>query len=468
MKAMRLAAVLMALLFLAVVGCKKEEAAKEPAKQEAKKAEPARAPEVKKEEPKAEEPKKEEVKKEEPKAEEPPKEEAKKEEPPKEEPKKEEPPAVNPVDALLDKAIAASGGLEQIRSKLAAYSYKSEGTYFGRPYKMNGYWKAPDQLVMEMDDGAMVMGYVGRECWSKMGDVVVDCMKDEATGAQQMLQLMQWCLLFPLKQEGTKLEALPDDKLGEQAVAALKATTADGSFSAVLFFDRETGLLAGTRYEGFFGPGKGLIETTLADYKDLDGLKVAMKSTMTFNGRPTISETVLEEQFGTVDETKLKRPEMAVGQPKVRALPERTVVFGLHKGPYTAIGMAVGGLFGYIGKNQLAVMGAPAMIYLKDPKTEKDPANYETEVQIEVIAAEPPPAAEGPFAVKKLPAGDIVAMVAVGPYDKVAEGYPKLVEWAAANGYDLVGPAGMFTYNNPMDTLPDKLVSELFFPVKKK
>jgi len=56
----------------------------------------------------------------------------------------------------------------------------------------------------------------------------------------------------------------------------------------------------------------------------------------------------------------------------------------------------------------------------------------------------------------------------VGPYEKVHETYAKIQGYIAQNGWQIAGPPLEMYLNNPQDTPPEKLQTEITIPVMKK
>ncbi len=67
----------------------------------------------------------------------------------------------------------------------------------------------------------------------------------------------------------------------------------------------------------------------------------------------------------------------------VRDVPERTVAWVMHMGPYESIGPTYEGLARWIADNGHAVVGPPEEIYLSDPD-EVPPEEYLTEVRFPI------------------------------------------------------------------------------------
>jgi effector-binding domain-containing protein len=370
---------------------------------------------------------------------------------------------------LVDKAIAAAGGLEALTGKFGAYTVKSKGTFMGMPYEMTTWWKAPDQMVMDVTTMAMAMGYVGADCWTRMADLVVDCPEMEKKNAT-LMQYTSWLFnLYPLKGEGF-LAAYKGDAEYDGVKVSLVEVTKDGAPAPVTFaFDQATGLVVRLDYQGSWGGLPGLLSTRVVAWTDMEGVKIPAKTAMFFGDKQMMEDEFVSGTFGTVDEAALARPaQAAAGTTRVKPVMEHSAVYALHKGPYEGIGATIGKVFGCIGANQLMPMGAPVMAYLKDPSQTQNPEEYETEVLVEVGATTLEALQGEGCAIKKIPAGEVAARVEFGPYDKAAANYGELAKWITDNGYVASGPALMATYNDPTTAAPEALISELMFMVVKK
>jgi effector-binding domain-containing protein len=380
-----------------------------------------------------------------------------------------EPAKAEGPGAIVDKAIEAAGGLENLKAKLAAATWESEGTFFGQPYKATTYWKAPDRLVMVLDGGEMTMGYAGAECWSGYGEIVVDCPKDDKGYSAEMLSIVHVMNLYPLKEEGVQVEAAGEADVDGTPAVGVKVSGGALTTEVVLFFDKATGLLLRSTYEGHFAEQSGTIEHRYSEHRDFGGVTMPGASTMTLNGKQVMNERILSARLGEVDETKFARPaQAALGQDKVRSLPEQQVAVTTVTGPYEGLGPATGGLFGWVMQKGLVPMGAPTYVYLKDPTSAASPAEYVTEVSVPVVSMGEAPAAEGGYEVRTVPAMEIAWRLEQGAYDQVAARYADLAKWAAENGYEIAGSPGMTCFNDPQNTPPEQLLNLLYYPVRKK
>ena len=371
--------------------------------------------------------------------------------------------------AVVDRAMEATGGLEAMRTKLSAWSAVSKGVYSGMPYEMTTYWKAPDNVVMDVSNGWMKMGYSKDDCWTSMNGVVADCMPDEKANVPETLGAFYVGNLYPLKDEGVTLVLKDEEEVNGKKAVVVEATVPGVPMPITFFFDTRSGLPVQYKYRTHFMGAVGEQIVLITAHADFDGLKLASKSVGIFEGKTVMEDEIVSIKYGLEDAKALARPEQApLGVTAVRAVPEHQVLHALHKGPYESMGASIGKIFMCIGMNGLMPMGGPMMVYLKDPMQTDKPEEYETEVRLPVNPA-PGTELKGPGCVlKTIPAMDIAVQLQKGPYDQVAKAYGDLATWTVANGYEISGPAMMSTFNDPRSTPSAELLSELYFPVKKK
>jgi hypothetical protein len=195
------------------------------------------------------------------------------------------PTRADEVDAksILDKAIKALGGEEKL-AKIAAYSWKSEGTvnFNGNENTSNTdvTVKGLDHFRREFgnDDFHGVVVLAGDKGWRKFGDnsseLEGDALANEKRGVY--LQVIP-IKLVTLKEQGFKYETAGEEKVGDKPALILKITGPDGK-DFTLYFDKESGLPVKqvAKVLGFQGQ-EYTAETTFDDYKDFDGIKKATK-----------------------------------------------------------------------------------------------------------------------------------------------------------------------------------------------
>ena len=77
-------------------------------------------------------------------------------------------------------------------------------------------------------------------------------------------------------------------------------------------------------------------------------------------------------------------------------------------------------------------------------------------------------AGEGDILACELPAGKIATCIHVGPYSELTPAYTALSEWTEAQGYEATGVAYEFYLNDPTQTPPEELMTQIVFPLKTR
>ena len=345
----------------------------------------------------------------------------------------------------------------------------SEGTFFGKPYKATTYWMAPDRMVINIVEMEMAMGYTPEACWSTMGEIVVDCMKEEQEYSGEGLSYMHAMNLYALKDEGVQAEAAGEADLGGTAAVGVKVSGGFLKMPVTFFFAKDSGLLLKATYDGHFGMEQGTIEYVYSDHKDFDGVKLPGASTMTLNGKEIMTEKVLAVKLGEVDETKFAKPAQApFGVAAAKMMSAQTVAVTKVIGPYDKIGEGVGALMGWVAQKGLMPMGAPMMVYLKGPGDTQNPEEFETELWLPVAWLGDRPADEEVFQIRDVPATEVVWRLEQGPFEQVSTHFGELATWASENGFELAGPPAMAAFSDPSNTPPEQLLNALLFPVTTK
>ena len=206
--------------------------------------------------------------------------------------------------ALIDKAIKALGGEEKL-SKVKAVSYKSKGTItiggndneITTSTTIEGLDK--HRLEFKGKFGEMEISGVtvlnGDKGSRKFGDQNMELDKDAVANEKRTLYLnVVPMTLVHLKDKSFKVEAAGEDKVGGKPASGIKVTPADGK-EFKLYFDNETGLPAKlvAKVIGFDGQ-EFTQETTYDGYKEVDGIKKAMKTESKKDGDKFISMEITE------------------------------------------------------------------------------------------------------------------------------------------------------------------------------
>ena len=75
-------------------------------------------------------------------------------------------------------------------------------------------------------------------------------------------------------------------------------------------------------------------------------------------------------------------------------------------------------------------------------------------------------AGSGSIQAGEMPPGKITTCVHIGPYSDCAPAYTALSEWVKANGYEATGVAYEMYLNDPSQTPPQELMTQIVFPLQ--
>lgn len=115
-------------------------------------------------------------------------------------------------------------------------------------------------------------------------------------------------------------------------------------------------------------------------------------------------------------------------------------------------------LYQTIATEKLTLLGPPMTIY---HSSEYNPAGNDTEFAI--------PIKESVKGTRDLPGGLCAKSVLKGSYSELTSVYAKLMEWIDNKGYELVNaPYEVYLTDPSQAKVPEEIVTEAYFPVKKK
>ena len=72
----------------------------------------------------------------------------------------------------------------------------------------------------------------------------------------------------------------------------------------------------------------------------------------------------------------------------------------------------------------------------------------------------------GHIQASQMPAGNYASCLYMGPYDGCGPAYEALTQWVKEHGYEATGVAYEFYLNDPNETAPDELKTQVIFPLK--
>lgn len=115
-------------------------------------------------------------------------------------------------------------------------------------------------------------------------------------------------------------------------------------------------------------------------------------------------------------------------------------------------------LYEKIAREKLTLLGMPMTIYYN---SEYNPAGNDMEFAI--------PIEEAVKGTRDLPGGLCAKSVLKGAYPELTSVYANLMEWIEKEGYELIHPPYEVYVTDPNQaTVPEDIVTEVYFPIKKK
>lgn len=220
-------------------------------------------------------------------------------------------------NALLDKALQAAGGEAKL-AKLQAIMLKGKGTFHEAggqniPFAGTWYYQGADKYrqytEMEvMKKKTMELRVVnGDRGWTKDGPLEAQIMDKDELGEEKENIYFNWVTtLAPLKSKEFKLTAADEIKVdGKAAVGLLVARK--GHRDIKLYFDKETSFLVKTeRKVKDLGTRKEVLEEMVfSNVKEVDGIKMALKYSLKWDGQPHADAEMTEAKAADKFDEKL-------------------------------------------------------------------------------------------------------------------------------------------------------------------
>jgi effector-binding domain-containing protein len=122
------------------------------------------------------------------------------------------------------------------------------------------------------------------------------------------------------------------------------------------------------------------------------------------------------------------------------------------------LGKAYGAIVQYLGSLGVAPAGPPLAVYYN-----MDMENLDIGIGFPVAKALP---GEGKIQAGEIPAGKYASCLYTGPYDEIGDAYDALTAWVEENDYEATGLAYEFYLNDPNETPPEALQTQILFPLK--
>jgi hypothetical protein len=214
---------------------------------------------------------------------------------------------------LLDRAIAAKGGLDTLRGirTIVAVTQARKLTENGSPEaQTTTVLQYPNHVRVEtkLPGADVVQVFDGAQGWVKDPNGTHDVPDRMIRDMQLGLRRDTIALLLAGHDGAVRTRVLPDvrDKSG-RVRNALEMSSVDLD-PIVLLISPETGLIEKQTYIASM-PGRPLVEESFEDYQTVDGVQVAFTATISQDGQPVLTRRVTSIRINApVDPAQFKRP----------------------------------------------------------------------------------------------------------------------------------------------------------------
>jgi len=158
-----------------------------------------------------------------------------------------------------------------------------------------------------------------------------------------------------------------------------------------------------------------------------------------------------------------------LGEIVLKSAPSTAVAYVTRKGPYDQIPEAVGEIFLWMRENGYEPDGPPIGVFFTSPfGVPPEELRWEMQIPLKPASAEDLEPTDTAPGIKTVPARTVVSTVHEGSYETVAATYQTLFAWLAARGFRMAGPPEEVYLTDPSNTPPEKMRTEIRFPVVKK
>jgi zinc protease len=221
-------------------------------------------------------------------------------------------PQDDKAQALLDRVIAAKGGLEKLRGLKTIVAVQTLTTPTPEGKQQNtvttNYMEYPSRFRIEaqVPNGIVIQAFDGAQMWMQDPRGVHDAPETIAREARTALRRDVVALLLAAKGGALSSRLLPDvkDSAGKTE-HALEVSSSDLN-PIVLYIDSDSGLI---RRQAFAeGPGRPLVTERFSDYRTVDGLQIPFSASRKV-GDITVERKVTDIKINPpIDPSLFKRP----------------------------------------------------------------------------------------------------------------------------------------------------------------
>ncbi len=215
---------------------------------------------------------------------------------------------------LLDRVIAAKGGVERLRAvKSLVVTTRARALGPNAPADTADtvtYIEYPNRVRVEskIRGTDVVQVYDGTRAWVRDPNGTHDVPERGVRDFQNGLRRDTINVLLAALDGRVRVRRLPDVKDDAGVVRpALEFSSADLE-PMVMYIDPETGLVSKLTYVAG-GMGQPLVEESFTDYREVNGVQITWAATVRVGGQPALERTVTDVKVGdALDPSLFKRP----------------------------------------------------------------------------------------------------------------------------------------------------------------
>jgi hypothetical protein len=213
------------------------------------------------------------------------------------------------VDQILDKYIQATGGrqaVEKITSRVTKGTV--ELPTMGVKGEIESYAKAPNKTLTVINLsglGEFSEGYDGKIAWSQ--NPMMGLREKSGAELSAIAQTSDIHAQIKTRKLYSKLEFKGKEKVDNRETYVVLATPAVGA-PVKMYFDTQTGLMARTDLDFETPQGQFHIESTMDDYREVDGVKIAFLSRQKTAVADFVIKLTEVKHNVAIDDAKFNKP----------------------------------------------------------------------------------------------------------------------------------------------------------------
>ena len=153
---------------------------------------------------------------------------------------------------------------------------------------------------------------------------------------------------------------------------------------------------------------------------------------------------------------------------KIKKTQPMIVAFISVQGSLSLTASAFGNLYTFLAKEGFLPAGPPSRLYYNVPgQVPDDNLKWELRVPIAGVCDPSGPNERG-LGFRNLEGETVASIVHIGPFSIIGDTYTAIKSWVDQNGYKIMGQCEEVYLNEPGNTPPAEIRTEIRFAVKKK